>query len=799
VGAPADGDGMRLTLCVIARDESRFLPGCLASVEGVVDQIVVVDTGSTDDTPALARAAGALVVEHPWTDDFAAARNAALPWATGDYLLVLDADERLAPGAGAALRAAIATGAPLLGLLPLYDATTLDATAEEVVSGAKCAAPAVYLPRLLRRTPDLRWEGRIHESVSAWLVRHGGRAATVEAPIVHFGAVPSIREERRKGDRNRALLERLCGENPDAPVPFAYLASERARAGDLAGARAAAEHGWTALRAACAGPGPRPAVVSLATMRAQLALAADDPGTALTTIEEARGWCAEHPNFAFLAGQAAALAGDPLRAVDELAAALDQRGGRWMDPALDGATDWRCRALLARVLTDLGRADEALDQWERVLAENPSHGDAPLQVASLHLAADRPAAALRALEPHLASADAWLLAARATLATGDADTARTLAARAARERWVDPRRRAELGPLLSELRVRAGRFRAGPGPFGTVGALVAGTPFTDPAEVDDATLAVAVDALIAAGDEPGLAALRSRRAQAAVPGVRQRMDALLDARGLSWTDPGEPDFVFVGGAGRSGTTLFRAMLSAHPDLWCPPERKLVPALAEFHARQGSALAADLDAAGVDAGSLDAAAKAWLTVFLRANAPPGRRIAEKTPHNLLHAAWLGRLFPQARFVHVLRDGHAVAESLVRQRWKDPATGEVVPWCRDLESAARYWATVVHTIRAQAAALPGRYLEVRYEDLVTAPRQAMEVVLAFLGERWDDAVLHHERAPVALSARESSSAAVARPLGTDALDLWRARLSAADRTVVARAAGPILDATGYGGAP
>ena len=75
----------RITLCLIARDEERFLPACLASVRGAVDEIVVVDTGSADRTREIAAEAGALVVDFPWCDDFAAARNAGLARASGTH------------------------------------------------------------------------------------------------------------------------------------------------------------------------------------------------------------------------------------------------------------------------------------------------------------------------------------------------------------------------------------------------------------------------------------------------------------------------------------------------------------------------------------------------------------------------------------------------------------------------------------------------------------------------------------------------------------------------------------------
>jgi glycosyltransferase involved in cell wall biosynthesis len=98
----------RISLCLIARDEEQMLPGRLASVLGAVDEMVVVDTGSTEGTREIARAAGARVYEQPWRGDFSAPRNKAARRATGDFILQLDADERLASGAAEILRAAVA-------------------------------------------------------------------------------------------------------------------------------------------------------------------------------------------------------------------------------------------------------------------------------------------------------------------------------------------------------------------------------------------------------------------------------------------------------------------------------------------------------------------------------------------------------------------------------------------------------------------------------------------------------------------------------------------------------------------
>ena len=94
-----------LSLSMIVRDEEARLGECLRSVQGFADEMVVVDTGSTDATVAIAEAAGARVEQIPWPGDFAPARNQALEFLNGDWVLVLDADEQLRPEAIPALKA----------------------------------------------------------------------------------------------------------------------------------------------------------------------------------------------------------------------------------------------------------------------------------------------------------------------------------------------------------------------------------------------------------------------------------------------------------------------------------------------------------------------------------------------------------------------------------------------------------------------------------------------------------------------------------------------------------------------
>jgi glycosyltransferase involved in cell wall biosynthesis len=146
---PAD-NANRLTVCLITKNEERFLGRCLASIRELAHQIVVVDTGSTDRTVEIAREHGAEVSSFEWCDDFSAARNAALARATGDWILALDADEELPADQHGNLLKLMGETSAMAFRLPMMDA----GREEEGVS---------YLPRLFRNAPGLFFAGRIHE------------------------------------------------------------------------------------------------------------------------------------------------------------------------------------------------------------------------------------------------------------------------------------------------------------------------------------------------------------------------------------------------------------------------------------------------------------------------------------------------------------------------------------------------------------------------------------------------------------------------------------------------------------
>lgn len=196
-----------VTIAMIVKNEAEMAPGFLESVRGLWDELLVVDTGSTDGTVELFEAAGAKVLRHPWADDFSEARNVSLANATKDWVLVLDADERVSPA-----------------FVQEFMARSEDASIGALT--VRMSNPLPYghrreswVLRAFRRDESIHYRHAIHEDCSSDVARMLFKTKTtierVEAPVEHLGYVRSRAASKEKKQRDLALLQKCLGANPN--------------------------------------------------------------------------------------------------------------------------------------------------------------------------------------------------------------------------------------------------------------------------------------------------------------------------------------------------------------------------------------------------------------------------------------------------------------------------------------------------------------------------------------------------------------------------------------------------------
>jgi tetratricopeptide (TPR) repeat protein len=192
---------MLLSAALIARDEEHRIEPCLQSIRGLVDEIVLVDTGSRDETLAIAQAYGARTLRYEWHDDFAAARNFGLDRCRGEWILYIDADERARP----------------------FSRTELEVTLERprnaglsVLLHARAGFSAYREMRLFRNDPRIRFEGLMHETIwpgiGRYLEEEGGTVGESNLTLDHVGYDGPQDHKHR---RNLPLLKKALAANPE--------------------------------------------------------------------------------------------------------------------------------------------------------------------------------------------------------------------------------------------------------------------------------------------------------------------------------------------------------------------------------------------------------------------------------------------------------------------------------------------------------------------------------------------------------------------------------------------------------
>lgn len=220
--APPHAEARRPTVsaCLIVKNEEHFLGGCLESLRGVVDEIVVVDTGSTDRTVEIAEAAGAKVVHEKWYNDFAAARNRSLAEATGDWILVIDADERLQAGQAEKLRQLIAN--PNADAYQILIVNFPDNEESRAIS---------HRIGLFRNRPEYRYRGAVHEQIGPPILEAGGQILPCDLKLDHYGYDPKVRISKGKEARNVSIVLKELRKDPGNAFMRYNLGQEHYAAG----------------------------------------------------------------------------------------------------------------------------------------------------------------------------------------------------------------------------------------------------------------------------------------------------------------------------------------------------------------------------------------------------------------------------------------------------------------------------------------------------------------------------------------------------------------------------------------
>jgi hypothetical protein len=356
---------LRITAALIVRNEVEHLDSCLTSLKGLVDELVVVDTGSEDESAAVARDHGAIVETVPWSGDFAVPRNRSLELATGQWVLYVDADERMHCDDPAALHHDLGDAADVIAFRVRF-------------------VPRIgWTPyrewRLWRNDPEIRFEGAIHETVVPSIERRaamtGLRTAKLEgATITHLGYEG---DQSAKHARNKPILQRAVEATPDRLFLYDHLARIAEDEGDDAGARATWRLGIAVARSQAADQAD--ARLLWTNLIVHSVARGDPDGDVDARIDEARARYPEDPALLFSWATRELESGRPDRAAPVFQRLTSTPAhqltgtGTSYDARLFDEWSWSSLGQCRLALGEDGAAADALGHAEAAAPDNPAY------------------------------------------------------------------------------------------------------------------------------------------------------------------------------------------------------------------------------------------------------------------------------------------------------------------------------------------------------------------------------------------------------------------------------------------
>jgi tetratricopeptide (TPR) repeat protein len=347
---------------MIVRDNAGTIGPCLESIRPWVDEMIVVDTGSTDETPQIAARLGARVYHFPWCDSFSAARNESLRHARGRWVFWMDSDDTIDADNGRQLRALANGEAP-----PSVFGYVMQVHCPGPGEDREADVTEVDHVKLFRNRPDLRFDGRIHEQVLPAIRTAGGEVEHTGVFVVHSGYDHSPEGQKKKLERDLRLLHLELQERPGHPFTLFNLGMTYA---DVKRYPEAIDYLKQSIRQS------EPGASHLRKAHALLVHTYAESGQAEAAREACRVGLEQFPRDAELRFRAAVLLHEAGRLPEAVQAYLDILRGdeeRHFSSVDRGIKSFKARYNLAVVYQDLGDLASAEREWRLAVEEVPHY------------------------------------------------------------------------------------------------------------------------------------------------------------------------------------------------------------------------------------------------------------------------------------------------------------------------------------------------------------------------------------------------------------------------------------------
>jgi len=350
-----------ISLCMIVKNEERFLAQCLESVKDFVDEICIVDTGSTDRTIEIARSYGANVEEHAWRNDFGWARDRALEMATRRWIFQLDADEELLPESHEALR--------LLRDVPAHHVGVWVRCNNAADDYAGTGSMSHALVRIFPNDPQLRYRGAVHEFVSIDGDPVGIKAVPSPIAILHHGYLAEIVAERDKARRNLAIIQAQIEREPEDPFHWFNLGMTAYLMRDDEKAR----EGFEKMREINGSEARGFIPNGLATLADLYSERLHQPEKGRAIAELCLTFSPHYANAHFALGKALTALGRPDEARAAFLAAIDDGKYRHLQFVVDDEVPiWKAHSEIGATYVVAGDDEKAIEWFDKGLANRPA-------------------------------------------------------------------------------------------------------------------------------------------------------------------------------------------------------------------------------------------------------------------------------------------------------------------------------------------------------------------------------------------------------------------------------------------